>query len=452
MLASSSDYFRARLEEDWSEEADRTVHIQVESSREVDALERVIEHVYKRDLEAELAGGDPEEDRDVQLIYMAKVGNQFQFPAVTKECLDMINDKPAETLSWATVTTLFDLPDFLHTLPEFDRAVAHAGKRLYLELGDLEAAWQSARKRQVFVNLPFQAVRALLSRSDLKVVSDNVVAVAALNWIEHQQLNGKDPWTSEVLGLVRINNLSHTFIVGIVPQIEALHSQHTLQQWMLSASSGDTADKRSRVTEAVRDFTVDGRSTTNFIFNGFVWDVHLRDGRLVYEGLTVCVGDAVYSPQAEHNYDEFVICVVDNATDKFVTSHEPELELDEVGTAAVRLSLVRFSWRVVVRGTAPALMRGWRDPYGSEVLQRARRVEREDALFARIQAQEREGDDPHLQAARAAYRQALGVAYGQAMGGGGVVAYKNPREVALRAHQASIIARYNGSRQIRRLT
>ncbi len=62
-----------------------------------------------------------------------------------------------------------------------------AHERVWADFSSLDTAWRDAQLRSKFQQLPAEAVRHLLQRDELRVVSENVVFIAVATWAAYQE-------------------------------------------------------------------------------------------------------------------------------------------------------------------------------------------------------------------------------------------------------------------------
>lgn len=271
ILATASPYFKTLFDEKWSGAAHPVVSILIDR-HETAAAEIMLHYIYSGTLP------DGEEDKLFTCMILA---NRYQVDKCAHACAEKLSNKGANCLSEQLMLKLFSLPPILQGIPEFQTLMVSAQTKLVHIYGDFEKAWQSSTLRSMFIRLPYDAVKFLLSRDDIKVLSESVIFVAITSWILTNKLHQDTHMTEaqELLDCVRLVCLSTIFLCDIAHNVKALAECETYHvdlrramQYRLCSSAA-----KDLFAQSLHASWVKPRERSGVERLEFVWDLDFAD-------------------------------------------------------------------------------------------------------------------------------------------------------------------------------
>jgi len=234
VLASASEYFRTQLMKLQEKGVGAGSKLEIVESIHPDdlaAATAVLKLLYTVD-----AQSIPE---DVEmLIRMLRLADRWNVPMGLEACLEQLALTKPEQLTVASLTSVTNIledqvqPGAGQGLqPTYTALQALCQQRLMqLFGGDVQAVIQDAARRTEFCQLSFTAVKLWASLDELRVDSENSVAVLlTLWWIAHWGTPGTPvPFKKsgqvtmqqrKLTELVRMGQLSTSFLHGVLPQL-----------------------------------------------------------------------------------------------------------------------------------------------------------------------------------------------------------------------------------------
>ncbi len=141
-------------------------------------------------------------------MQMCRVADRWRSEFCLSLCFSaLVKRIDRERMSLATLVRVMRLlPD---SVTEREAWIRKSKAMLIKQIGDVHALLTSPEQLQLFQQLPFHAVRAWAASDDVKVDSENSVAVALTVWAEGEQGSKcTKAQKKELSGLLRVRHLS----------------------------------------------------------------------------------------------------------------------------------------------------------------------------------------------------------------------------------------------------
>jgi hypothetical protein len=197
------------------------LEVEVEDELEAAAAKLVLQCIYSTsDPARPLAGADPD-----TLLAVARLAGRLEVPCAVQAAGRGLVAAAGHLLPWDAAVAAFALP--LHT-PALAAAArqlqAAAADTLQAELGDVDLAWQDAARRAKLLQLPYEAVRCLLSDGRTRVVSENSVFYTADAWLNANGAGGGGAASRQqqagLAACVRVPHLTPSYLAAVAAQSE----------------------------------------------------------------------------------------------------------------------------------------------------------------------------------------------------------------------------------------
>lgn len=273
ILATASPYFKTLFDEKWSGPAHPVVTILIDK-HETAAAEIMLNYIYS---------GTLPEGEEEKLFTCMILANRYQVDKCACACAEKLCYNGPSCISEDLMLKVLSLPAVLRGTPEFRTLLHSAQSKLAHIYADLELAWQSAGLRRMFVQLPFDAVKFLLSRSDVKVASESVVFVAVTSWIlankPHEAYNMTE--IQELLDCMRLVHLSTTFLCDIAHNIKTFTDFETYQLGLRKAMQYRLCSFpcKSLLAQSMHTTWLEAREKSAVDHLEFVWDLSHQELR-----------------------------------------------------------------------------------------------------------------------------------------------------------------------------
>lgn len=162
----------------------------------------------------------------------------MQVPGCKDSCNEYFRAASAEQLSWEDVDAFYSMPATLREGVLAEAAGQVILQKLHSTFGCLEEVVRDPDLWVTFLQLPKGAVEALAAMDNLQVVSENTVALAVACWLAAHE--SRLPAAPELLNLLRLHHLTHSFLRHVLRHLaglgEALTLQHCLDAWGYAAA------------------------------------------------------------------------------------------------------------------------------------------------------------------------------------------------------------------------
>ncbi|GBF97580.1 hypothetical protein Rsub_10716 [Raphidocelis subcapitata] len=217
LLREASTWARGELISSTAHE----LEVEVEDEEEAAAATLVLQSIYSTaDPARPLRGADP-----ATLLAVLRIAGRLGVPCCCKAAGDaLLQYATGGALPWDAALAAFSLPTHTPALALAGRALLDAAAdALQRELGDLEAAWQDAARRERLLALPFEAIRTLLSDGRTAVASEATVFYTADAWLHAASRDASRPPPSDaqaaaLAACVRVPRLRLAYLVAVVAQ------------------------------------------------------------------------------------------------------------------------------------------------------------------------------------------------------------------------------------------
>eukprot|EP00877_Chromochloris_zofingiensis_P005030 jgi/Chrzof1/14528/Cz09g06050.t1 len=154
-----------------------------------------------------------------ELIVACKLADRIQASITVASCGKALSSIRIEQFEWDTVTTVFRLPPFCLEADAFRPAVQKAVDEMTSVLGDLEAVMNDTQLREQLLELPCDALAALLASNDLRVASENSAVAAVFAWV-HAHGGSRQVGLLQLKQLVnqlRLSRMTHLYATELIP-------------------------------------------------------------------------------------------------------------------------------------------------------------------------------------------------------------------------------------------
>ncbi|KIY95650.1 hypothetical protein MNEG_12311 [Monoraphidium neglectum] len=175
-----------------------------------------------------------------QLLACMVLADRYQLRHCVEACGRAIRALDGVRVSWPAALALLRLPPGLQEAAAFSSLAEKAYQRVRADFQNVDVAFQRARLRAAFLQLPRGAVEHLLRAQELCTVSENTVFLAAASWLRAREreaavaaeeggagAEGGD--ALELLRLVRYPHMSANFLAAVAGHEQLLRRHPDFQ-------------------------------------------------------------------------------------------------------------------------------------------------------------------------------------------------------------------------------
>ena len=224
VLAASSPYFRAMFVNNLAERFQRNVYIK---EIDFDILRAVVVYAYNREVSL------PSE----RVLLLLIASDLLQIQLLFQKCCKFLesNIRPENCLSLRVFANMHNCTQLHRLCTQFSS-------------DHFEEVIQCSE----YLSLPFDQLKDLISRDELRVSDEEHVYAAVLQWIYHD-LDSRRGYFAEIMSLVRLPFMSSNFLVKNVEQEQLVKSEGQCQEFIEEAYLYKTSpEKRSTLKHSPR--------------------------------------------------------------------------------------------------------------------------------------------------------------------------------------------------------
>lgn len=173
-----------------------------------------------------------------QVLHLA---DRLRAEQCERAAIGILSSAAIGPLEWHTVTALYRLPPSIAHNEAYCPLYNAAAAALQDRLGDLDAAWLSQQLSRDLRNLPFAALKQLLSDARTRVVSENTAFYTVAAWLRRHK--GATPEQERALAYrLRLPHITRLYLSSVVPRSDWLMHHISAADLMHAAAFAGTSD------------------------------------------------------------------------------------------------------------------------------------------------------------------------------------------------------------------